>query len=213
MDSERLKILVCGDSGVGKKALIARILTGSFVPSGKRVSDVRSRYVGSGALSFRMFFWDTTLVSPMTLREVAVAVVLVDPLRPRRESVPEWIELVKKHSPKAHIMVGCSKLDLLVTRGQAREACARAGFGSHLADDPSTFEVSARTGVGVSDLVEALDTYCMQLPTIKRRAVLDIVAAIDAYPPYWRELDAAAAAATATTTVTPARPDVKCCAT
>jgi small GTP-binding protein len=165
MDDSDHKMVVLGNSGVGKTALVQRAATGTFLSSlsptvGATTVFVRSPSRGRGQFQV----WDTAgqeqfrdLV-PIYFRNAACALVVFDlTSRESFRDVPDWVKRLRKVTPDAVLGLVGNKVDLTESRvvqfeqGEARARECGAAFYE---------ETSALTGQGIdgifSRLVDAL---------------------------------------------------------
>ncbi len=147
----RIKICLVGDGGVGKTALVGRLLMGApfprrYIPTmGVVVQPIR-RETNYGPVNLAV--WDTSGQEQLgSLHEGyfagsdAYAVVADLTLRNAHRSVLSWVRRVRAHSPNAVIVIVGTKADA-ATRGVSPEI-ARLGL--------PFWATSARTGANCEE--------------------------------------------------------------
>ena len=126
---QRLKIILVGNSGVGKTCLISSFLRKCFDPQSlPTVSptyssvDVRNSYGNSICLEI----WDTAgqerfhSVSQMFFRNSSIAIVCYEAGDENSaKSIPDWIEKVRNVSPECDIFIVMTKSDLFPAKEHA----------------------------------------------------------------------------------------------
>ncbi|XP_065827441.1 uncharacterized protein [Oscarella lobularis] len=156
------KILLIGDSSVGKTSLLMRFVDESFAPSYTATVgiDWKAKVVNLDGFAIRLQLWDTAgqeRFNTLTANYYrgAMGVVLVyDITQPRTfKGVSTWISNVDEYaSPSTCKLLVANKTDLYADREITRaagEACA-ATYDAEYA------EVSAKTGDGVDDAFSRL---------------------------------------------------------
>jgi len=156
-----LKILLIGDSGVGKSSLLTRFCDDSF--SDKQLTtigvDFKVKYVELKNTKFKLAVWDTagqerfrTLTSSYYRGAHALILVYDTSDRQTFSNLTYWVEEVRKYStnPDAVVMVVGNKVDAsrAVTTAEGREFAF-----THSA---VFIETSAKTRQGVRDAFEEL---------------------------------------------------------
>ena len=156
-----LKILLIGDSGVGKSSLLTRFCDDSF--SEKQLTtigvDFKVKYVELKDRKFKLAIWDTagqerfrTLTS--SYYRGAHAIILVYDASDRRtfENLAYWIEEVRKYStnPEAVVLVVGNKLD------ESRQVSTAEGKECAFNNSALFIETSAKTKQGVREAFEEL---------------------------------------------------------
>lgn len=154
----RLKIVVGGEQGVGKSALVARFASAKFTAMRYRASDAditTQRFTVRGEL-MRLAIWDVdagaSALSPI-YNDAHVALFVYDVTEQKTlRAVPKWIEELWRYgSPTVPFLVAGSKADL--------PAAMPASWGPYLAERVGArehFLVSARTNLNVIRLLAHL---------------------------------------------------------
>jgi Ras-related protein Rab-5C len=159
---KKFKVVLVGDSGVGKTCIANRALRGSF-------TEDSSPTVGATLLPLHtptgtdvtLEIWDTagqdqyrTLV-PMYYRGAAAAIVCFDlTQRGSFESLAQWVDSIKQAaSDDCEIVLLGNKADLAATRqvqfDEAEDTCFKLSANFFL-------EVSAKTGQNITEVFERL---------------------------------------------------------
>jgi small GTP-binding protein len=155
-EEHRFKIVMIGDSGVGKTAVVSRMSHSAFLPN--HVPTVGSQFVTieftveEQHLIFEV--WDTagqevyrSLVG-FYARDAKGAFLVFDVTSQNSfASLPNWIKFIQSESPAVKVIIFGNKTDLSghrrISANQAQE------FAS--ANQCAYVEGSAKTGMGVSD--------------------------------------------------------------
>lgn len=161
-----LKLVLVGDSGVGKSSLVARYNTGVMPES-------ISPTVGAGYLSkiysyqeteIELRIWDTAgqetyqSLTPIYFKNSAIALVVFDISRKSSFlNVPKWIEQFKEYAESNTLVVlVANKVDL--ESGREVSVAEYTEFATQ--NNLILTEVSAKTGHNVNYLIEnAVSTY------------------------------------------------------
>lgn len=166
-----LKVVVVGESGVGKTCVSLRFLTGEF--SATTTPTIAAGFCNAklkiGKTNINLLIWDTAgqeayrSLTSQYYRDTKIAIIMFDLTLPQTiDAVNEWHERICEVNDGriVTVLVG-NKLDLpdrKVSREQAEK----------LADSIGALyrEASALTGKGVSEIFEdACDEYLRQNPT------------------------------------------------
>jgi small GTP-binding protein len=163
------KVLILGDSGVGKTGLLRRLISEVFSPTesthGATVSRIsvphkKLQSDPSQNLEYEVELWDLAgqpdynVANQIFLQEASAALIVIDEANEDAlESLRFWIKFLHKHSLKvdhkllvsARVDRGGFQLEKTTIQEQAR-ALGLSGF----------FRTSARTGSGISALREGL---------------------------------------------------------
>ena len=156
-----LKILLIGDSGVGKSSLLNRFCDDSFTE--KQLTtigvDFKVKYVEVKDRKFKLAIWDTagqerfrTLTSSYYRGAHALILVYDTSDRKTFENLTYWLEEVKKYSTNADalIMIVGNKLDA------SREVSTAQGQECAFNNSAIFIETSAKTRTGVREAFEEL---------------------------------------------------------
>lgn len=166
--SQKFKVVLLGDSAVGKTSLIIRYLKNTFDDKveGTIGMDFQSKTVQVGDRSVRLQLWDTagqerfrSLVKSY-IRDAAAAVIVYD-LTQRKsfESTKGWVEEVRNVRGKEVLLVLVgNKLDM------SGERAISTAEGQQLANEVGAHfaEMSAKSGENVAELFNWL---AAELPT------------------------------------------------
>jgi small GTP-binding protein len=182
MSGLRFKVVMIGDSGVGKTALVNRMSDGNFSPN--HVPTVGSQFVTieltveGRELVFEL--WDTagqevyrSLVG-FYARDARGAFVVADVTSRRSyEALKGWISFIRAESPSAKLVLFANKIDLAgrVVRSDEFKA---------LADDQQIelFEGSAKSGEHVADAFERMgEMLIVGIDTREQANTVDVAAA------------------------------------
>eukprot|EP00922_Rhytidocystis_sp_ex-Travisia-forbesii_P072983 GHVS01108781.1.p1 GENE.GHVS01108781.1~~GHVS01108781.1.p1 ORF type:complete len:220 (+),score=34.79 GHVS01108781.1:392-1051(+) len=158
------KVVLLGDSGVGKSSLALRFCQGRFSPFhevtiGAAFLQQTVRLNNGGQL--KLHIWDTggqerfRAMAPLYYRDAAGAIIVYDCSHaPSFESVKFWVsELAQKGPPNCCVVVAGNKCDLPDLQPIDKESVqALTQWG----DDILHLECSAKTGINVGLLFESL---------------------------------------------------------
>jgi small GTP-binding protein len=157
----RFKIVMVGDSGVGKTAIVSRMSEGTFLPG--HIPTVGAQFV-TGNLSIdgnRLPFelWDTagqevyrSLVG-FYARDARGALLVVDVTsRQSFDSLAEWLKFVRGESPGVKLVLFANKIDMVEQRVLTNEVLKAFADQNGL----DLFQGSAKTGQAVPDAFERL---------------------------------------------------------
>ena len=160
------KVIMLGDSGVGKTALVNRVVDGVFteahVPTvGSQFISLPLEYEGT-SLTFEL--WDTagqevyrSLVGFYS-RDAKGAFLLFDVTNDKTFlGLREWINFANEATPGVKIIIGANKIDLVdqkvITDEQIDELSNELGV--------EIVQVSAKTGEGTRDLFDKMSEVLM----------------------------------------------------
>jgi len=167
------KIVICGDSEVGKSCILHRFHDNEFSTTYKKtvgVDFVNHVWTVNGH-RIRLQIWDTG--GEQKFRSVrtsffrgAVGAILVFDITNRQSflRIPEWVNEIRElASPNLPILLVGAKLDLATERGEgkgvsygeARDLAAQYGF--------QYVECSAATGAGITKVFDTIATLTMQI--------------------------------------------------
>jgi small GTP-binding protein len=154
-----VKVVLIGDSGVGKTCICDRVVQGDF--SSDSASTVRASFFtlpGSSNSDFTFEIWDTAgqdsykSLVPSYFRGAAVAILVFDVTAHQSlTSLDNWVALAREHAPAdCQFVVLGNKVDLEdqreVAGHLAEERCDALGAEFYL-------EVSAKQGLNLDDLL------------------------------------------------------------
>jgi small GTP-binding protein len=156
------RVVIIGDSTVGKTSLLNRITMGPFNihECSTVVSDFRICVHDVNSVSVELQIWDTAgqeryrSLAPIYFRNAVAAVVVFDcTSRATFEHLAQWIHDFREVAgPEAIVLVTCNKADITEERTVSRaEAQEWANSMDYI-----FLETSARTGAGVPELFDSL---------------------------------------------------------
>jgi small GTP-binding protein len=160
-DGPLLKIVVVGNSGCGKTAIITRWALNIFSQSTKPTigsNHERKRVILSDGTSVNLCVWDTAgqeqfySLVPLYARSAALGIVVAAVNDPASfESIPVWIKAIDAaSSPPPPMLLAVNKMDLYDGQQKVIENIHSAWDASFA----SIFFVSALTGESVCDLFD-----------------------------------------------------------
>jgi small GTP-binding protein len=160
-DPGHQKVVLLGDSGVGKTALVERVTEDIFQNS--HVPTVGAQFIAldmsSGDKKCILDLWDTagqevfrSLVG-FYARDAQGAFVLFDvTTRDSFSNLTKWIEFIRENSPTAAVITFGNKIDL----GDERTVSKEEAEGFATSNQVLFFEGSAKTGENVRDAFEKM---------------------------------------------------------
>lgn len=117
-----VKVVLLGDTGVGKSSLVLRFVTNNFKPYSESTigASFMSKMITVNSKTIKFQIWDTAgqekyhSLAPMYYRGAAAAIVVYDITRPNTFStLKSWIEELKNKGPKdIAIAIAGNKADL-----------------------------------------------------------------------------------------------------
>ena len=154
------KIVLLGDTSVGKTSIVTRWSTGAYKPDQKPT--VGSAYTEisreDAGRTHRIQIWDTAgaekfrSMAPIYAQGASGALIVFDVTSPETlQNVPQWVQSLGPVGGVPIVLVG-NKCDLEAERRTTPEegvACAER-------IDAAYFEVSALTGLGVDESIDEL---------------------------------------------------------
>ena len=153
-DEDVLKVVLLGDSGVGKSSIAQRIRDGFFNPNIVPTIglDYALRRVPVGDRMVRVQIWDTAgqerfrSIASTYYRAGQITVLVFDASDPQ-QNLDYWHEQLRRHNTSTHVVAFANKRDLS-DRLHHLAWCEQRGI--------PVFPMSARTGVGVEDAFQAM---------------------------------------------------------
>eukprot|EP00290_Baffinella_frigidus_P015059 CAMPEP_0180157762 /NCGR_PEP_ID=MMETSP0986-20121125/26450_1 /TAXON_ID=697907 /ORGANISM="non described non described, Strain CCMP2293" /LENGTH=197 /DNA_ID=CAMNT_0022107375 /DNA_START=62 /DNA_END=651 /DNA_ORIENTATION=+ len=152
------KVVVLGDTGVGKTCLVQRFVEGKFVPHGASTigASFMVKKMNIDGAKLTMQIWDTAgqerfrSMAPMYYRGAAAAILVLDVTSADSfDKVRSWVEELKSNAPGELVLaLACNKADLVDERRvplQEAEAYARS-IGA------TAFDTSAKSDKGIEPL-------------------------------------------------------------
>jgi small GTP-binding protein len=173
------KVVLLGDSGVGKTALVERVTEDIFQNS--HVPTVGAQFIslelGTGEQKCFLELWDTagqevfrSLVG-FYAREAEGAFILFDVTnRESYDSLPGWLEFIRDNSPQAILVVFANKIDLSDERKVLKEESETFAQERKLI----FFEGSAKTGENVRDAFEKVVELLSQTSEVDKPAAVQL---------------------------------------
>jgi small GTP-binding protein len=153
-----MKIVLLGNSQVGKTCLLSRLVTGRFSETLPTIGAAfQTHMLATPTGSVTLQIWDTAgqeqyrALSPMYYRSAQVAIVCYDITSvPSFEAMPAWLtELTNRAGKTLRIIVAATKADLLnertVPERDARDLALSKGASAYI-------ECSAKSGDGILEL-------------------------------------------------------------
>jgi small GTP-binding protein len=156
------KVVVLGNSGCGKTAIITRWISGTFTTISKPTigsNHERKRVVLDGKGPVDLYVWDTAgqeqfqSLIPLYARSSCLAIIAaaIDDIQ-SFEAIPTWIDAVGSScETPPPILLAVNKMDQIETAAKTVEQIHSEFDGRFL----SVFFVSALTGEGISSLFNA----------------------------------------------------------
>ena len=155
-----LKVVLLGESFVGKTAIASRFVTDSFDANGAYQGTVGASFLSKTItvdnITCDLAIWDTAgqevyrTLTPMYYRDAQIALIVFDITAENTfKEVESWYKQVKDQSPNVVITICGNKSDLTdrkVEFNQAYELAHKYNV--------SYLETSAKTGAGVFELFE-----------------------------------------------------------
>jgi small GTP-binding protein len=181
--SMRGKVVIVGDAGVGKTALLFRFKRGSYEDTTPTIgaNSIQCQVSLSPDRVVTLNVWDTAgqddfkSLLPMFVRGAEVAVVVYDVSRHFTfEHVEQWISFFRSDTAICAVVLASNKSDLEhdVDPGEIEEICAHHGL--------QHFETSAVTGEGVEllfrEIAERVNENAMARsgPSLARAGTVEI---------------------------------------
>jgi small GTP-binding protein len=165
---ETIKLVLLGDSGVGKSSVALRFVSDKFehytdtTIGGSYLSKTMEIDSSSGLSTRKVIFkiWDTAgqekfhSLVPMYYRGAGAAILVYDITRPETlSSLKQWVDELKRNGPKDIILALCGNKADLVGDRRITEAKAK-----HFADEIGAFyiEASARDDTNIYRLFHTI---------------------------------------------------------
>ena len=167
--SRPIRVIIVGNTQIGKTALIDRVVTGEFTEETKAtLSPTSKKFIAetSGGQEVDLRLWDTAgqerfqAISNMFYRDSDIGLVCFDCSNPAcYTSIPVWRSAILEHEPKCRLMLVGTKVDLVDESRQgeitaeANALAVKYGFG-----EGNVICTSAKTGQNVSNLMVQVAT-------------------------------------------------------
>lgn len=169
MSSTReVKVVLLGDTGVGKSSLVLRFVTKDFKEYSESTigASFMSKVEVINGIAYKYQIWDTAgqekyhSLAPMYYRGAAAAIIVYDITNARSfEKTQQWVEELQRHGPdKIVLVVAGNKADLEDKRVVARDKAEN--FAQEIGG--IFLETSAKTGQSVGDAFKGI---CARLPS------------------------------------------------
>ena len=163
-----VKVVLLGDTGVGKSSLVLKFVTGNFKPYSESTigASFLSKMIMVETKPIKFQIWDTAgqekyhSLAPMYYRGAAAAIIVYDITRANTfKTLKNWVEELKSQGPKEiAIAIAGNKADLEeereVTRASAVEYAEEIGA--------MYLETSAKDDLHVQDMFIQLSNKCTQ---------------------------------------------------
>eukprot|EP01028_Stygiella_incarcerata_P008701 TRINITY_DN3879_c0_g1_i1.p1 TRINITY_DN3879_c0_g1~~TRINITY_DN3879_c0_g1_i1.p1 ORF type:complete len:212 (+),score=43.22 TRINITY_DN3879_c0_g1_i1:226-861(+) len=178
----RSKLVVVGDSGVGKTSIVGRYITGIFDPTEPNTigASFQTKAVVVGDKVTKLQIWDTAgqerfrSLAPMYYRGASAAVLVVDMTQKRSfESIRGWVDELRSNVHTDMVLrIACNKVDLESEVEVDIDEVVE--FGELVG--AKCFKTSAKLNIGIEplflDIVCALIERETALPEKKKRVEL-----------------------------------------
>ncbi|KAL0382686.1 UNVERIFIED_CONTAM: Ras-related protein RA [Sesamum calycinum] len=159
----RVKLVLLGDSGVGKSCIVLRFVRGQFDPTSKvtvGASFLSQTIALQDSTTVKFEIWDTAgqeryaALAPLYYRGAAVAVVVYDITSPESFSKAQyWVKELQKHgSPDIVMALVGNKADLQ----EKREVPVQDGIDYAERNGMFFIETSAKTADNINQLFEVI---------------------------------------------------------
>nr|XP_025621368.1 ras-related protein RABF1 isoform X1 [Arachis hypogaea] len=168
----RVKLVLLGDSGVGKSCIVLRFVRGQFDPTSKvtvGASFLSQTIALQDSTTVKFEIWDTAgqeryaALAPLYYRGAAVAVIVYDITSPESFSKAQyWVKELQKHgSPEIVLALVGNKADL----HEKREVAVQDGIDYAEKNGMFFIETSAKTADNINELFEdIIDHASSKLP-------------------------------------------------
>ncbi|XP_004496241.1 ras-related protein RABF1 [Cicer arietinum] len=159
----RVKLVLLGDSGVGKSCIVLRFVRGQFDPTSKvtvGASFLSQTIALQDSTTVKFEIWDTAgqeryaALAPLYYRGAAVAVIVYDITSPESFSKAQyWVKELQKHgSPDIVMALVGNKADL----HEKREVAVQDGMDYAEKNGMFFIETSAKTADNINELFEEI---------------------------------------------------------
>lgn len=155
----RVKLVLLGDSGVGKSCIVLRFVRGQFDPTSKvtvGASFLSQTIALQDSTTVKFEIWDTAgqeryaALAPLYYRGAAVAVVVYDITSPESFSKAQyWVKELQKHgSPDIVMALVGNKADLQDNREVPTQVSSL-----HLGENPTVHHIGHKSSTGDFDVL------------------------------------------------------------
>ncbi|KAJ6727291.1 DRAB5-RELATED [Salix purpurea] len=159
----RVKLVLLGDSGVGKSCIVLRFVRGQFDPTSKvtiGASFLSQTIALQDSTTVKFEIWDTAgqeryaALAPLYYRGAAVAVIVYDITSPETFTKAQyWVKELQKHgSPDIVMALVANKADL----HEKREVPTQDGIDYAEKNGMFFIETSAKTADNINQLFEEI---------------------------------------------------------
>ena len=184
------KVVLIGDSSVGKSNILARLINREFCENSKSTIGVEFglKTLKIGGKSVKAQIWDTSgqeryrAISNAYYRNASGIILVYDITNEASfNNIERWLNEIRDHSTNPVIMIIGNKLDLTAARAVATECvadfCSKHGF--------NYMETSAKSGAGIDEAFVAIltevngrDRVCekhnVEVPKIVTKDIVDL---------------------------------------
>ena len=180
-DPREVKVVLLGDTGVGKSSLVLRFVTNSFKAYSESTigASFMSKIMAIDGNKIKFQIWDTAgqekyhSLAPMYYRGAAVAIVVYDITRKSSfTTLQNWIKELRQLGPEdIVIVIAANKCDLDDQREVETEtarAYARSVVQSGVESGALFFETSAKEDTNVAQMFTELSR---RLPEVKQKSL------------------------------------------
>ena len=153
-----IKIVLLGDSGVGKSSIAQRYVTDTFRPHGESTigASFMSKMIVNNGSPCKCQIWDTAgqekyrSLAPMYYKGAAAAVLVFDITKAATfDQLKSWVNELRMHGPEdILITIAANKADL----GERREVSAEIALEFAESVNAAFVETSAKDDTGISSL-------------------------------------------------------------
>jgi Ras-related protein Rab-22 len=153
-----VKVVLLGDTGVGKSSLVLRFVTNNFKPYSESTigASFMSKMITVESKQIKFQIWDTAgqekyhSLAPMYYRGAAAAIIVYDITRPNTFNIlKNWVEELRSKGPKdIAIAIAGNKADL-ANRREVDQAMAQA-YAEEIG--AMYVETSAKDDLNVQDI-------------------------------------------------------------
>jgi Ras-related protein Rab-22 len=162
MATREVKVVLLGDTGVGKSSLVLRFVTQDFKEYSESTigASFMSKVEVIDGTAYKYQIWDTAgqekyhSLAPMYYRGAAAAIIVYDITNARSfEKTQAWVEELQRHGPENIVLVVAgNKADLDDKRVVGRDKAE--GFAKGIG--AIFLETSAKTGQSVGDAFKGI---------------------------------------------------------
>ncbi|GAQ84669.1 Rab family GTPase [Klebsormidium nitens] len=162
LKNRRVKLVLLGDSGVGKSCIVLRFVKGQFDPNNKVTvgASFLSQTLKLGESTIKFEIWDTAgqeryaSLAPLYYRGASAAIVAYDITAPESfQKAQYWVKELQKHgSPNIVIALVGNKADLADKRALQREEAETYAESNGM----FYIETSAKTADNIQELFQSI---------------------------------------------------------